>query len=169
LAYVGVDVDKDMVERCKAKGFTNVHLADANGYLETIEDGSLGTIFCAQVIEHLDYPYLERFLQLAYKKLCDGGTLIAETVNPHNVQAMKMFWVDPTHQHPIFPEVALIHCQSAGFESGFIYYLGGVGDPAEDRMRAYAYSVIVQKNEVGLTSRNNGQGSTAEQTESVQA
>ena len=52
------------------------------GYLSSAEDGSLGGIFAAQVVEHLEPSYLLRFLDLAFAKLNPGGTLVLETLNP---------------------------------------------------------------------------------------
>jgi SAM-dependent methyltransferase len=116
----GVDSDAGMIERCEALG-VEATLADANEYLQGIEDGSLGTVFSAQLIEHLPYPELQRMLALARRKLAPGGLFIAETVNPHRVSSLKTFWVDLTHQHPIFPEVALALSAIAGFESAYVF------------------------------------------------
>jgi 2-polyprenyl-3-methyl-5-hydroxy-6-metoxy-1,4-benzoquinol methylase len=119
----GVDSDAGMVERCRALGL-EATLADANTHLEGLEDGSLGTIFSAQLIEHLPHAALQRMFELARRKLRPGGLLIAETVNPHRIASLKTFWVDLTHQHPIFPEVALALSAIAGFESAYIFAPG---------------------------------------------
>lgn len=34
-----------------------------------------------------------------------------DLVNPHSIAAMKNFWVDLSHQKPIFPEVAVTLCR----------------------------------------------------------
>jgi predicted SAM-dependent methyltransferase len=115
-----VDSDPGMVERCRSLG-VQATLGDANEYLEGLQDGALGTIFSAQVVEHLPYQELRRMLELARRKLRPGGLLIAETVNPHRIASLKTFWVDLTHQHPIFPEVALAMCAFAGFESAYVF------------------------------------------------
>ncbi len=67
---------------------------------------------------------------------------IAETVNPHCVSALKTFWVDPTHQHPLFPEVALQLCRSAGFASAFVFHPNGTGEVAQDRFTQGEYAVV---------------------------
>lgn len=120
IAASGVDSDVGMVERCRALG-VQAALGDANEHLEGVEDHTLGTIFSAQVVEHMPYPELRRMLDLAPRKLRPGGLFIAETVNPHRIASLKTFWVDLTHQHPIFPEVALTMCAIAGFESAFVF------------------------------------------------
>ncbi len=139
---VGVDTDAGMVTRCREKGHATVVLDDGLHYLETLEDGALGAIFCAQVIEHLPYRELLRFLVLARLKLSVGGILIAETVNPHSLAALKTFWVDPTHQHPIFPEVALALCRSSGFPTAFVFHPNGTGDVERDRFTQGEYAVV---------------------------
>jgi 2-polyprenyl-3-methyl-5-hydroxy-6-metoxy-1,4-benzoquinol methylase len=136
----GVDVDAGMVSRCKALGL-KASLGDANSYLEGLEEGSLGTIFSAQVIEHLPYEELRRMLELSRRKLRPGGLFIAETVNPHRLSSLKTFWVDLTHQHPIFPEVALAACAIAGFESAYVFAPTFDGFEAA-RFAAPAYAVV---------------------------
>lgn len=119
----GVDSDAGMVERCRTLGL-EAALADANGYLAGLEDGSVGSVFSAQLIEHLPHVALQRMFELARHKLRPGGLMIAETVNPHRISSLKTFWVDLTHQHPIFPEVALALSAIAGFESAYIFAPG---------------------------------------------
>jgi 2-polyprenyl-3-methyl-5-hydroxy-6-metoxy-1,4-benzoquinol methylase len=120
IAARGIDSDEGMIERCRALG-VEATLADANEYLQGVEDASLGTVFSAQVIEHLPHVELERLFALSRRKLRAGGLFIAETVNPHRVSSLKTFWVDLTHQHPIFPEVALALSAIAGFEPAYVF------------------------------------------------
>ncbi len=61
---IGVDLDLGMVERCREKGLA-VEQADLVAYLEVQRDHSVGVIFSAQVIEHLSFETLNRFLELA--------------------------------------------------------------------------------------------------------
>ena len=142
--YVGVDSDVGMVTRCRQKGHELVVLADGIEYLDGQAAGSLGAIFCAQVIEHLPYPRLLRFFDGALRALAADGLLIAETVNPHSPSALKTFWVDLTHQHPIFPEVALALCGSAGFAEAFVFHPNGRGDAELDRYVTGEYAVVAR-------------------------
>jgi SAM-dependent methyltransferase len=136
----GVDSDAGMVERCRALEVKAVH-ANANAYLESLPDGALGTIFSAQVIEHLRYDELRRLLALARRKLRAGGLLIAETVNPHRMASFKTFWVDLTHEHPIFPEVALALCGIAGFEQAYVF-APGFNSFQSARFESPSYAVV---------------------------
>jgi len=148
LASLGVDLDAGMVARCHEKGHTQVVHADGLEYLESLDDRSLGAIFSAQVIEHLPYERLLKLLALARAKLRDDGLFIAETVNPHSVPALKTFWVDLTHQHPIFPEVALALCRDAGFASAYVFHPGGTGDIERDRFSKGSYAVVANSTEL---------------------
>ena len=49
----GVDLDEGMVERATSSGH-DVVLGDAIGHLEGVEPGSLGGVFCAHFLEHLE-------------------------------------------------------------------------------------------------------------------
>ncbi|MBS1861342.1 MAG: glycosyltransferase [Actinobacteria bacterium] len=143
-AFVGVDLDPTMVERCREKGYETVELGDAVEVLERTEPDSLGAIFSAQVIEHMPFESLQRFLGLGLSRLKPGGLMIAETVNPHSARALKAFWVDPTHQHPLFPEVLLSLCETIGYASGDVIAPDGSGDWEADRVREGEYAVIAR-------------------------
>lgn len=142
----GVDLDPGMVARCREKGHDVIE-GDAVAFVEGLDDDSLGTLFSAQLIEHLPRPGLERFVDLAAAKLKPGGLFIAETVNPHCGRALKAFWLDLTHQHPIFPEVALMLCRIAGFPQAYVFHPLGTGDAAYDRFTQDAYAVVATKSE----------------------
>lgn len=136
----GVDSDAGMVAYARAKGH-EVALGDGNDYLRGLEPGSLGAIVALEVVEHLPYETLMEFLALARSRLRQDGLLVFETVNPHAVHAMKAFWVDPTHQHPIFPEVALELCRVSGFAEAFWFHPSGTGDFEADRNSQPIYAV----------------------------
>jgi len=139
----GVDMDAGMVEHVRAKGH-EVALGDANEYLRECEPGALGAIVALEVVEHLPYESLMEFLKLAHSRLREDGLLLFETVNPHAVHAMKAFWVDPTHQHPIFPEVALELCRVSGFGEAFWFHPTGGGEFEDDRNSQAAYAVAAR-------------------------
>ena len=103
-----------------------------------------GVVFASQVIEHLPYPRLLRFLGAARAKLRPAGLLIVETPNPHYPLALRNFWIDPTHQHPLFPEVVLALCRLSGFTGGYIWHPGGIGDPDQDRTAQPDYAIVAE-------------------------
>jgi glycosyltransferase involved in cell wall biosynthesis/SAM-dependent methyltransferase len=137
----GVDAEAGMVELSRAKGLA-VEQADAVSYVERQPDGSLGAIVAIHVIEHLGYEELQRLFELARRSLGPGGLFVAETVNPHSVQAFKTFWVDPTHRAPIFPEVARTLALIQGFSRAEIIYPRGSGDAEADRVGQTEYTLV---------------------------
>jgi SAM-dependent methyltransferase len=151
IVAMGVDSDPGMVARCRTLGL-DVSEADVNEHLASLPDGALGTIFSAQVIEHLPYEQLKLMLELALRKLRPGGLLIAETVNPHRIASLKTFWVDLTHQHPIFPEVALAVCGIAGFDSAYVF-APTFDSYEESRLRSPAYAVVATTPSAGTLSQ----------------
>jgi 2-polyprenyl-3-methyl-5-hydroxy-6-metoxy-1,4-benzoquinol methylase len=140
----GVDSDEGMVELSRAKGH-DVTFGDAVSHLAALGSASLGAIFCAQLVEHLTYPDLQAFLVESARVLRPGGLLIAETVNPEPVQSFKAFWIDPTHETLLYPEVLLTLCRLAGFDRGRVLFPGGTGEAEVDRRTQPAYAVLVEK------------------------
>lgn len=139
----GVDLDAAMVRRCRAKAL-DVVAGDGVHELTSARDSSLGAIFAAQVIEHLSYDDLMKLLRGARDKLRPGGVLVMESVNPHVPQALKHFWIDPTHRHPLFPETVIALCRLTGFASAYIFYPLGSGDPNRDRVEQFDYAVLAE-------------------------
>jgi glycosyltransferase involved in cell wall biosynthesis/2-polyprenyl-3-methyl-5-hydroxy-6-metoxy-1,4-benzoquinol methylase len=139
----GVDGDAGMVEHARRKGH-DVVLADVNEHLEGLPEGSLGAIVSLEVVEHMPADALERFLALSRARLRQGGVLIAETVNPHALFALKGFWLDPTHHHPLFPEVLLTLARIAGFPSAYVFHPTGTGDVERDRARQPTYALVAR-------------------------
>jgi SAM-dependent methyltransferase len=144
----GVDLDEDMVERARSSG-AEVHHGDALSFLMKQEDASLGAIFSAQFIEHVPSNTLPELLEVSRSKLRPGGVFIAETVNPHSHRALKAFWIDPTHQHPLFPETMLALCRLTGFENAEIMFPLGNDDLVADLRTCGEYAVIAGPSQLG--------------------
>ena len=141
----GVDADPGMVIRGADRGL-DITLGDATTYLATeAAPDSLGAIFCSQVIEHLPWQQLQQFLERAHRALRPGGLLIAETVNPHCLRSLKAFWLDPTHQHPLFPEAMLVFCRQAGFAQAWIRFTDASDELAVARRESDSYAVIATR------------------------
>jgi SAM-dependent methyltransferase len=118
----GVDADADMAAFARGEG-AHVDQADAIAYLDALEDGSLGGIFAAQVVEHLPPPALVRLLELAAAKLRPGGLLVAETINPLSPLALRSYFADLTHAQPLVPDTLVLLAQHAGFREVAVRYL----------------------------------------------
>ena len=128
----GVDADPDMVAFCRGAGL-DVEQADTVEYLARLDDGSLGGVFAAQVVEHLPPPALVRVLELAAAKLRPGGVLVAETMNPLALGALKNYFADLTHAQPLVPETLVLLARQAGFGSADVRFLHE--PPPEERLR----------------------------------
>jgi SAM-dependent methyltransferase len=118
----GVDLDADMVAYARGEGL-EVELGEAVEHLQGLEDGSLGGIFAAQLVEHLPAPRLVRLLELAAFKLRPGGVLVAETINPLSPLALRNYYADLTHAQPLVPETLELLARQAGFGSVELRYL----------------------------------------------
>ena len=129
----GIDLNHEMAEVCRARGL-NIIEADAVGYLTTLPDGSLRGIFAAQVVEHLEPPYLLKFLELAFVKLRPGGRLVLETLNPACWMAFFESYIrDITHKWPLHPETLKYLVTASGFSRADIEYRSPVAP--EDRLQ----------------------------------
>ena len=109
----------------------------SSSYLAQAADGSLGGLFAAQVVEHLEPAYLLRFLELALHKLRPGAPLVLETLNPACwVAFFESFIRDITHVWPLHPETLQYLVLASGFTTARIEYRSPV--PPEDRLQTVA-------------------------------
>jgi O-antigen chain-terminating methyltransferase len=129
----GIDLNHEMAEECRARGF-DVREADAVTYLSGLPDASLGGIFAAQVVEHMEPAYLLRFLELAFEKLQPGGRMVLETLNPACWTAFFESYVrDITHRCPLHPDTLKYLVLASGFSRAEIEFRSPV--PLEDRLQ----------------------------------
>ena len=100
----GLDLNHEMVEASRARGL-EVAEGDALSYVERLPDDSLGGLFAAQVVEHLEPVYLAKLLEAASHKIRPGGTIVLETINPACwVAFFESYLRDLTHVRPLHPE-----------------------------------------------------------------
>ena len=100
-------------------------------------DASLGGIFAAQVVEHLEPAYLLRLLDLAFDKLQPGGTLLLETLNPACWMAFFESYIrDITHLWPLHPDTLKYLVTASGFTRVDIEFRSPV--PPQDRLQPIA-------------------------------
>jgi SAM-dependent methyltransferase len=124
----GIDLNREMVEVCRSHGL-DVTEADAVGFMERLPDASLGGVFSAQVVEHLQPAYLLRFLELSYHKLRPGGTMILETLNPACWVAFFDSYIrDITHAWPLHPDTLKYLVLASGFTEVDLEYRSPVRD-----------------------------------------
>lgn len=113
----GIDLEEDAVERGRANGLDLRH-GDLFAHLESLEDGSLGGAFSAQVVEHLPAQMLAPLFELLYRKLRSGARVVVETPNPATFAThVHSFWRDPTHTRPVPLPALDFDARTAGFVS----------------------------------------------------
>ena len=140
----GADMDESMVARCLEKGH-DVQLADAATYLRGAR-------------RRLRARHVRRAGRRAPRRRRADRAARAHAAQaragrrgrawrpstPHNPAAMKAFWTDTTHHHPLFPEVLLALCRLAGFESGVVRFPQETGDFDADVYLNRDYAVVVR-------------------------
>ncbi|HMB81940.1 MAG TPA: hypothetical protein VKI43_17820, partial [Vicinamibacterales bacterium] len=103
--------------------------ADALTYLRGLPDGSLGGLFAAQVVEHLEPRYLAQLLDAAFDKLRPGAPIVLETINPACWLAFFSSYIrDITHVRPVHPETLQYLLRASGFTRVEIRYSAPVPD-----------------------------------------
>ena len=141
---LGIDSDASMVARVRELGY-DVREDDICKYLEGAKEQTVGAVFCAQVVEHMEAAEVTELLASSLRLLRPGGKLVVETVNPYPVQSFKAFWTDPTHRTMLYPEVLLQLCASAGYTDASVFFPSGTGNLSDDRWSQGEYAVIAYK------------------------
>ena len=118
----GLDINPEMVKVCRMRGLDVVE-GDVVSYLEGLDDGSLGGLFSAQVVEHLRPEYLMRLIDLSYQKLRPGSKIVLETINPACWVAFFDGYIrDITHAQPLHPDTLTYLLHATGFQGATIRY-----------------------------------------------
>ncbi len=118
----GIDLNDEMAAVCRERGL-NATAGDALSYLLAQPDGSLGGLFAAQVVEHLEPDYLMRFLEAAYHKLRPGSKIVLETINPACWFAFFSSYIrDITHERPLHPDTLQYLLRASGFQKVDVRY-----------------------------------------------
>ena len=112
----GVDLDEGMVERAVERGH-DVVLGDAVGYLEAVEPASLGGVFCAHFLEHLQPEDVARVYAGAAGALRPGCPFVAVVPSAGSMSVLGYdFWRDPTHVRFYDPQLLAFFAAQAGLE-----------------------------------------------------
>jgi SAM-dependent methyltransferase len=115
LSASGIDGNHEAVALCEKQGL-NVHHREITQTLRSTPKGSLGAITLFQVLEHLPFADVLTVLKQARELLTADGVLIAEIPNSETLRVgAGTFWIDPTHDRPLFPPVLRFLAEEAGF------------------------------------------------------
>ncbi|MGB6295166.1 MAG: methyltransferase domain-containing protein [Rivularia sp. (in: cyanobacteria)] len=110
----GIDLNELEIQYLKQSGY-DVYKSDIIDFLKKSNDKFSG-ISALQVLEHLNFEYLNSFLKLAFEKIVVDGVIILETINPHSLYGLSNFYQDPTHIKPLPPEMLIFLLEWHGFK-----------------------------------------------------
>ena len=128
----GVDLNTSMVAACQEMGFDVVH-QDALAYLKQQEQQTFNVISGFHIAEHLPFEQLFELIQIAKEKLVPGGLLILETPNPESIQVGSCsFYLDPTHKHPLPPDLMEFIAKDLDYHKIVIKRLNGQQKPDQN-------------------------------------
>jgi len=111
----GIDSNTACVAECTENGLS-ASLGELLDTLSQLPDASCGSITMFQVLEHLPFDVVVNVLREARRVLIPGGVFIGEVPNSETLRVgASTFWIDPTHQRPLFPAVLAFLASSVGF------------------------------------------------------
>lgn len=114
---MGVDLNESMVLRCQEKQL-NVVKANVLTYFSEQASDSLAGVVGIHIVEHIAFSPLLRLFKEVYRTLAVGGIVVFETPNPENIQVGSCnFYIDPSHLHPIPPQVLTFMLTYSGFKN----------------------------------------------------
>ena len=115
IAARGIDSNTACVAECTENGLA-ASLGELLDTLSQLPDASCGSITMFQVLEHLPFDVVVNVLREARRVLIPGGVFIGEVPNSETLRVgASTFWIDPTHQRPLFPAVLAFLASSVGF------------------------------------------------------
>ena len=150
----GVDVDDGMLADCETLGLSYVK-EDAIQHLKSLPNESQVVVSGIHIAEHLPFNALQALVIEALRIPKPCGLLILETPNPENiVVGATNFYLDPTHERPIPPELLIFLTDYYGFARSKILRLNEAPKLSNsDQVQLYDvisgaspdYAVIAQK------------------------
>jgi O-antigen chain-terminating methyltransferase len=122
-----------MVEVTRARGL-DADEGDALAWLLALPDASIGGVFAAQVVEHLEPAYLSRLIETASHKIRPGGLLVLETINPACWSAFfDAYLRDLTHARALHPDTLQYLVRASGFRDVTVEFRSPV--PEAERLQ----------------------------------
>jgi O-antigen chain-terminating methyltransferase len=137
----GIDLNDAMVAVCREHGLEAAK-DDALSYVRRLAPGSLGGLFAAQVVEHLEPAYLTRLLEAAFEVLRPGAPIVLETINPACWFAFFESYIrDITHVRPLHPDTLKFLLIASGFQQVEIRYRAPY--PEHEKLQRLAKSEVL--------------------------
>ena len=112
----GVDLNHEMCLEARESGVP-VFEGDLLAFLKQQADGSIDLLTAFHVIEHLPIDAVCEVFRESARVLKPRGCLLFETPNPENLRVgTDLFYLDPTHQKPLSPELVQFIATWSGFQ-----------------------------------------------------
>lgn len=113
----GIDSNFSAVAECLRLGL-EVNQSELLSALSNTPSQSIGAITMFQVLEHLPFDLVIEVLRESLRVLVPGGVFIGEIPNCETLRVgASTFWIDPTHQRPLYPAVLEFLARQVGFKS----------------------------------------------------
>lgn len=117
---IGVDMNVEMVERAKSLGF-KAYADDAESYLSKQNTNSLAGITGFHIVEHIPFESLMRIFTECYRTISREGIVLFETPNSRSLSVgANTFYLDPSHQRPIPPDLLAFMLEYVGFSTEIV-------------------------------------------------
>lgn len=111
----GVDLDEGMLAACRERNL-DVETGDAITFLKSLPEESIAIVSAFHLVEHVSFDDFTLLVQESLRVLKPAGLLILETPNSENLSVgASGFYVDPTHERPIPPQLLEFLPRNAGF------------------------------------------------------
>lgn len=111
----GIDSNIACVSECQSIGL-HVIQADLLSHLRSLPDAACSAVTMFQVLEHLPFNLVVEVMREVRRVLCTDGIFIAEVPNSENLSVgASTFWIDPTHERPLFPGLLRFLATETGF------------------------------------------------------
>jgi SAM-dependent methyltransferase len=113
----GIDSNDVAIAECESLGLQVVK-SDLLTTLHATSSQSIGAVTMFQVLEHLPFDLVVEVLRESLRVLIPGGVFIGEIPNCETLRVgASTFWIDPTHQRPLYPAVLEFIASEVGFRT----------------------------------------------------
>lgn len=166
---LGIDANPGMVSAAAEAGI-KVRQADIFDHLKQTPTGSLAIVTAFHVVEHLPIEVLIALLKEIERVLVPGGLVILETPNPENLSvASHTFRLDPTHQHPLPPQLLSFLAGQAALSANSIFRLNGSASPHGDALMRGLSAMFQAAPDYALLATKGGCGAAEQMGSAIAA
>jgi len=139
--YLGIDLNREMVNSAQRIGLSNIKKAEAFSFLAK-HPKSFDFIFSSHFLEHLPKPAVFRLLNLVYQALKPGGKLLLSTPNACALFGTLYRYTDFTHELGFTSRSLAQVLQATGFTAVRIYGQPPLVHSLSSLGRAYLWQIL---------------------------